>query len=743
MAAPSAAWAESPRAASAKKISEARKTPDALRKTAESLQDRMARRNDWESGLQRLIPTSTESPLSLMTSQGAAPAFVAPPVHLSIRLVGAGKVGIFADEPTPSGSDGLFYPLETRTYDLFYKDAVDGAWKPLASGAQAAAGKPIWKEPVSGGQRFYQARVVSREYPDGRGGVILEYFDASGQRIRREVKTASGTVATDFISGAQTVVQTTISDPDGRLLEIRLEDADKTVFSFQYESSQAKEPSSLTVSHGAVLEYSVNLETGQAIHVTADASLRLDFEIRRWRVSADARADLSRMGEYKVWAAGAYEWVEYRLTPSQRLRAPENAPYLAPYLQAANAVSGLTNSHLGDNPYGTFTYDMALLAMLDFGPNAAKVLGAYASNSRGPATADRPQVQPRNGDFSPNGAVLNDIRIKGFTGNWWETWDWSAHGGPNAWIGLAALQNYRRLPNPAWLTFAKERAAFLVLLQDADGGLRMGPKGQYYGDANGFDRSFYWNTKSTENNLSELRFFDMLYEVTGDSGYKNTADRIWDYLKRKMVDKNEHAFFRGEHSSGGVWTPDPHGDFATDTATWAPMGRMLDDPFFGATRADRLREVERFLDTAREKTGVKDKNGKFVGVSFSVRSASITRTVEGTALKGVVSVEWTSQYALRRLAISEEWARLGDAQAAGRNLEEYRGLVQTLGGFFKNISSGRVAPYAVWPNGSEAVLIDTGHGWFTPRGPGSLASDYFLFAQSGFDPLVLGGIRKS
>jgi hypothetical protein len=329
---------------------------------------------------------------------------------------------------------------------------------------------------------------------------------------------------------------------------------------------------------------------------------------------------------------------------------------------------------------------------------------------------------------------------------------------------MAALQNYIRTQDPDLLRFAIERAAFLMALQDEDGSVRMSQvtasPTSGVAEVNGARRRrepfspfgrrpwttartsfssdpyYYWNIKSTENNESALHFFDMLYTITQEAAYKQTADRIYNWLKT-MYDPAMHAFSRGAVFDGSQWIKDSFDHFATDTTSWAPLSRILADPFFGAGRQQRLEEVERMLQTVEENTGVYDGQDNLLGVSFSL----------GSADQDAISIEWSAQFALRYLQVASEYAALGDQEKNTEYSQKYQVLTDHISRYFKPArksepgARGRVAPYAVKPDGSIAV-VDTEHGWTTSPAYAAAASLYFVFALKKFDLAVKAGFTE-
>ena len=280
----------------------------------------------------------------------------------------------------------------------------------------------------------------------------------------------------------------------------------------------------------------------------------------------------------------------------------------------------------------------------------------------------------------------------------------------------------------------------------------MGPKDARYDD-NPINASYY--AKSVENNESAIYFLDAMYAATGNPDYKEAADKMYAWIKTMLIktkvtviengeekEMDAYVFLRGSKSYEGEWRNDSPMDFATDTTSWAPLERMLEDEFFGATKKECLEEMERMMLATLDRTGVMDDNGELLGLAFHVNNQRL----------GVVSIEWSSQFAIRYRRIAEEYGKLGiKAKEAEYNLKSDK-LIEALSPYFKPSKPGAndlVAPYAVYAldkpelnikAGDIAAGVNVGHGkdWNVPDSYASLASTYYVYAKTGIDPLLLG-----
>lgn len=354
--------------------------------------------------------------------------------------------------------------------------------------------------------------------------------------------------------------------------------------------------------------------------------------------------------------------------------------------QRANPQTGLALSYMGDESTvarnGAQIYDtgLRLLAGSSF---SAQIIRTFARNNAAPATRpEAPQTLARQ--FTPANGVFSWIRIKGFSQSaWWNDWEWSVKTGENAWLGKGALHFYRLFHDPLALQVAKERADFILALQDKDGGIRIGPRG--------LAEDFWWQRKSTENNESALSFLDDISRATQEKRYRQAADRIYEWLVR-VYDRENHVFRRGEVEGAGQWRKDEIEDFAADTTSWAPIDRILEDVRFGVDRRERLAEIGRMMTATLELTGVMSGNG-LAGISYSPRSQKAA----------VVSLEWSAQYALLCLRIAKEYHREREMIKARVYSRQYTDLLQHLLSYLKEEAGESLAAHAVYADGRMAA----------------------------------------
>jgi hypothetical protein len=390
-------------------------------------------------------------------------------------------------------------------------------------------------------------------------------------------------------------------------------------------------------------------------------------------------------------------------------------PFVSYFETAAHPATGLPLSHPGsDDPLDlSYSFDLALYIMLD---------GETKDLVKEHLIQDSPFVV--NADYNPAGGIYS---VLSQTGEWQEGYNrWNIDAGSNAWLGLALLDDYVETGDSDALAFAESRGDFLDMLwDDVAGGIRMGPEGQF---------GPFAGIKSTENNISAYHFFTALHEASGNIAYLNRADALWDYIK-SMYDPLSHTFIRGERYLEGLWVKDSVGNFATDTVSWLPLDRILQDEDFGITILDRLLEVEAIVKAAENLTGFSDADGVIQGFSFSPLSRA----------DGVMTIEWSSQFALFYLKIAEAYRQLNLAAQYGYYQSKYMTLMEAISRHFDDLGTSVVSPYAVYfDTGGGAYGVDTGHDFNTPFCTDdcldvySTASAYYWFAKNQVDPLQLG-----
>ena len=348
-------------------------------------------------------------------------------------------------------------------------------------------------------------------------------------------------------------------------------------------------------------------------------------------------------------------------------------------------VRGLVLSYEGDNKLekACFTYDQALatIVFLVVGDieRAEKILDFY----------DR---QIRRG--SP---IYNSYHTQG------GVFEYVIHSGPNAWIGLAALNYAKITNNKKYLSIAKKVSEFLLKMMDDEGGIKGGPTITWY---------------STEHNLDAYAFFKLYYEVTGESKYGDAASKIKSWISRHTYTRRGPPVHRGKGDA----------TIATDTYAWSVTA-------FGPGELLSLNmNPESILEFAIEHCEVE---GNFKRREGEVRLKGFDfAKIRNAARGGVVSGEWTAQMILAFEVMADYYKN--------RDPDKFSAYIEKAVFYFNELQkmlitspsrAGRedpCLPYASTP------YADTGHGWRTPKGDrtGSLSSTaFFLISYYGYNPL--------
>jgi len=360
---------------------------------------------------------------------------------------------------------------------------------------------------------------------------------------------------------------------------------------------------------------------------------------------------------------GLYQWIKNRQNPS----------------------NGLVLSYEGDRNLKEvcFTYDQALAVIVfllfDDYERAEKVLDFYLEKVKN------------------NQSIYNAYYING------NVFEYIVHSGPNAWIGITALNYVKETGNKKYLSLAQKVAQFLFKMMDEEGGIRGGLLHNWY---------------STEHNLDAYAFFNLFYELTKNKVYFKTKEKI-----KHWIDK--YSYF-----SYGIPIKRGKGDstIATDTYAWSITSFGPQELFSLKMNPDAILEfaIENCLVKSTFK--YQDRAVEIEGFDF----AKFKNAPRG----GVVSCEWTSQMILA-FQIMADYYQDKDEKKFKNYLEKsvfYFNQLQKMliTSFSKFGREDPCFPYASKPN------VDTGHGWRTPKGDrtGSLAAtSYFLIAYFGYNPL--------
>lgn len=347
-------------------------------------------------------------------------------------------------------------------------------------------------------------------------------------------------------------------------------------------------------------------------------------------------------------------------------------------------ISGLVLSFEGDNNLEkvSFTYDQALAVFVFLiegdDERAEKILDFYLE-----------KIQKED--------IYNAYFSRG------NVFEYTIHSGPNAWIGLAALDYTKRTGNRKYLPIAVKVGDFLLEMMDKEGGVGGGPGVSWY---------------STEHNLDAFAFFKLLYQVTGEDRYEKAATKVKKWLAKYAYTSYGPPVKRGKGDS----------TIATDTYTWSitALGPELLYSL-GMNPESILQFAVEHCET-KTKFIYKTREAVLRGFDF----AKVKHEPRG----GIVSGEWTSQMILA-FEVMADYFKQKDSKKHKEYLEKANFYFDELQKMLITSPSrvGREDPCLPYASDS---FIDTGHGWKTPKGiaTGSLASTaYFLIAYHGYNPL--------
>ena len=320
--------------------------------------------------------------------------------------------------------------------------------------------------------------------------------------------------------------------------------------------------------------------------------------------------------------------------PTHQALSTVAEPYIKYFADRAldntTEFEGLTRSyHINFEPpaspneaivlYGAAGYDMSILGHLQLGTGSTAVIDRYVHYYHMLDVGTNP-LYNTNGAYTDdmlnpiNNGPFRFIRILGRNiPDWWLIWDFVVDTGASAALTMYALDAYQIEGDPDYLAVAGTIGNFMLELVDTDGGVRFGPIGMYHPSG----LNFFWNLKSTEQNMRILYMMDALYEVTGTQVWDDTASGIRTWLK-SMYDFTAHLFCEASIYDGFNWGKVTIGTGVspTDVTAFAPLRMMLEDPFFGATLADRSQEVDDMFDAIEQRNAFFDAQNRPIPLPF-------------------------------------------------------------------------------------------------------------------------------
>ncbi|MBN1898513.1 MAG: hypothetical protein JW827_07020 [Spirochaetes bacterium] len=275
--------------------------------------------------------------------------------------------------------------------------------------------------------------------------------------------------------------------------------------------------------------------------------------------------------------------------------------------------------------------------------------------------------------------------------------EYRSHSGPNAWIGMAALQYVKKTGQKKYLSIAEHAGDFLIEMMDPDGGVRGGPADKWY---------------STEHNLDAYAFFKQLYEYTGNEKY-NLHHKVKNWLKANS--------FHGVYDNCLITRGKRDSMPAMDVYAWSITALGPEELYF------MLIDPNEVMEFAMKNFEVQTTFIRPDGTKVNVTGFDYTMPSRANR-RGVVSGEWTAQM-IGSLKIMADYYKDKDFQ----KYQYYDQKVLFYESELLKMKVGNALPYASEQN------AETGHGWRTPRGENiqSLASSaYYILSSAGYNPFT-------
>lgn len=414
----------------------------------------------------------------------------------------------------------------------------------------------------------------------------------------------------------------------------------------------------------------------QIVFLRKENSLLKQRQQERHEVSQSLEEEVKKIEEKRVAVSkeimqGMYEWIKNR----------------------QDLVKGLVLSYEGDSKLNKvcFTYDQALAVIVflifDDLKSAERTLDFYLKK------------------INQDGKIYNAYYTSG------DEFEAIYHSGPNAWIGIAALNYAKKTSNKKYLTIADKVSAILLSLMDKEGGIPGGPQEKWY---------------STEHNLDAYAFFKLFSEITGNRKYEDIANKIKAWLFKYAYTQYGSVVKRGKGDA----------TIATDTYAWSITAIEPEVLLADQLNPDKI--IEYAIDSCEvDAQFIRDKEKIIIrGFDFSKM-----RNRPGGY---VVSGEWTAQMILAL----EIMANYYDSKDKAKSEYYFNRAVEYFNELEKMVISspskfGREDPCLPYASRAD---VDTGHGWRTPKGDktGSLSSTaYCLISYIGYNPLTAQKLKIS
>ncbi|HOW88090.1 MAG TPA: glycosyltransferase family 2 protein [Candidatus Omnitrophota bacterium] len=296
--------------------------------------------------------------------------------------------------------------------------------------------------------------------------------------------------------------------------------------------------------------------------------------------------------------------------------------------------------------------------------------------------------------------------------------------GPNAYWGISFLRHYQATGDQKWLEAAKQRAEFLLGLQDADGGIRKNP----------FKRASEYRAKSVEENLSVYAFLRFLSSVTEKERYLIARDAILKWLATSGVyDKKTGKFSVGtyENKVTPIYSTDANA-FAVAILGPKILNATAGPYIFGG--ADTAQRILEGLEAARVTVDYKHPNGVIVkGVTGFDFTDSAGRPGRGPT----VSPEFTAQAALAYLVMAHDAKAQGNEEEAKKFIEAVKLLTDQFGRMAARTGRSASLPYST-EKGIRRFAFDN---WLTAQAEADTSAVWCAFPLTGFNPFAENGFE--
>ncbi len=407
----------------------------------------------------------------------------------------------------------------------------------------------------------------------------------------------------------------------------------------------------------------------------------------------------------------------------------------------ADPKTGLAPSHYGHPEFEflSFTYDKAVSALALYAAGkqneAEKILDYFDSRVHIPLEDVKARVNNQGiygilKLFEGNGTVVkglvNGLDITSTKRQGQGQLEYFSTPGPIAFIGLAFLS----------VNSEKYREAALVMgevvlaMQQEDGGV--------------YDGDRLSQQVHTEPHMDAVDFLYELYLLTGDTKWKQAAERGWNWFRENVYHPESGTIDQGNGNLGRKTI------FATDAYSWTMAGHFGDQ----LTSEEIIRLSDHMLEQSLTRVTVQlpDETIRELTLVDFTDPTTEQMQIDRQGLHPMGSVEWTAGVVL---ALQKNAVRLWKTNDARYQIKakEYKAVAeilttQSVQSFYTlpALNGGVISFYATGQN------VEVGHGWRTPyfclEGPdqlisgGSSSSTWLVLPMQGLNPFVVNDDYK-